>query len=209
MDKQSASKAIRVVNDVFMKMGQKWFLCFGNILHLIRDRTIEKDNDIDVGVFYEKSDGEKIIKAFKYWEYNLHLEIKNDVDKKPLYLSFKSGRTPPMPPIDVFLWYRHDGVRYHTYDAYQERRTYPSKYKFLGIEEKFLPDPEISAKQDKRLAKSFFGKWNEPYFLFEVPIPLFYGSCLDTWYPNWLVPRKMTSMSPFVVHMNTCKTTST
>jgi hypothetical protein len=205
VDKQAASKAIRIVNDVFMKMGAKWFLCFGNVLHLIRDKTVEFDKDIDVGCFYEKCDGEQIKKAFKYWQYELHLEIKNDITKKPLYMSFKNTRNPPLPPVDVFLWYMHDGIRYHTFDTKQERATTPSEYKFLGIEAKYLPDPDIPAKSDKKLVKSYFGKWNEPYFLFEVPIPLYYGSCLDTWYPNWLIPRKMTSMSPFEVRMSSCK----
>lgn len=205
MDKQAASKAIRVANDVFTKMGIKWFLCFGAVLRLIRDRTIEPETDIDVGVFYEKCDIDRIIKSFAYWEYRVDLAINNDITKKPLYLSFKNNRKPPLPPVDIFLWYLHDGIRYHTFDAFQERAKYPSKYKFLGIEEKFLPHPDLPPKQDKRLTKSFFGKWNDPYFMFEVPVPMYYGSCLDTWYPNWLVPRKMNSMSPYTIVMKSCK----
>lgn len=204
MDYQKACRALKIVEAVMGTNYIKYFLCFGNIVHLIRDKSIEPDKDIDIGVFYECADPNIIIRGFKHWEYNVDGRIDNDLDHKPLYLSFVHTGNQGLPPVDVFFWYLHEKIRYHTYDTKQEKKAIPSEYVFKGVKADLLPDPKLG-RQDPLLIRSFFGPWNKPYFQFEVPIPLMYGSLMDTWYPNWLKPQKMESMSPYVVRMKSCK----
>ncbi len=199
MEYQKACRALTIADAVFSQSYIKWFLCFGNLLHLIRDKTIEPDKDIDVGVFYEVADADRIINGFKQWQYEISSITENDIDHKPFNICFKHKGNQALPPVDVFFWYLNGKYRYHTYDILQERRPRPSTYIFKGVPAKLLPDPNSHWREDKKLVRTFFGPWNKPYFRFEVPIPLMYGSLLDIWYPNWLKPQKIESMSPYVV----------
>ena len=205
MDYQKACRALKIAEAVLTKSYTKYFLCFGNLLHLIRDRTIEPDKDIDIGVFYEQADTDAIVRGFEQWQYVPSSRIENDIDHKTFNISFKHKGNEELPPIDIFFWFLHDKIRYHTYDILQEKKKYPSQYVFKGVPAKLLPDPNKQARDDTNIAKSFFGKWNQPYFQFELPIPLMYGSLLDIWYPNWLKPQKMESMTPYVVKMKSCE----
>ena len=203
MDFQKASRALRIVDTVFGKANIKYFLCFGNLLHLIRDRSIEPDKDIDIGCFFETAQATNIIMGMKSWNYKPSAEIVDDKENKHLYIAFKNDGQD-LPPIDVFFWYKHGKYRYHTYDVSQEGKKRPSRYVFKGVEADLLPDPIAHWRNDKNMVRTFFGKWNQPYFQFEIPIPVMYGSLLDLWYPNWLKPVARESMSPYVVRLKSC-----
>jgi len=140
------------------------------------------------------------------FQYKLDKRIVNDADSdKPFYLSFKYEGQRDMPPIDIFAWYEHDDVRYHTYDVDHEGNDRPGRYVFKGVPAKYLPGVNEAPRFDAKLLWMFFGKWNQPLFQQEIPTPYFMGTLLDIWYPNWLKPVKMQSISPFTVTMKSCK----
>ena len=198
-------RAMRAIGAIFGSMHAKHWLCFGGLLHLVRDGNVDADHDIDIGVFYEEYDDVQAIRAFEKYEYKLNKSIKNDVDSKYLYLGFEYVGSRGLPPVDVFAWYKHGDIRYHTYDTAHENREIPSRYIFKGVPTKFLPTVGVTAKQDPKMANLFFGPWNKPLFNMEMPVPLYMGSLLDIWYPNWLKPVAMQSISPYTIGMASCE----
>jgi hypothetical protein len=204
MDYQKACRALRIADTVFGRASVKYFLCFGNLLHLIRDRSIEPDKDIDIGCFFEVSNSDVIKRGFESWNYKVKTRIDHNTQHKALYLSFVHQGQEKLPPVDVFFWIQAGKYRYHTYDFYQENQLYPSKYVFKGVEANLLPHPINHWRNDPNMVRTFFGPWNKPYFQFEVPIPSMYGSLLDLWYPNWLKPIARESVSPYVVKVKWC-----
>jgi len=205
VEKDKAERALKIIYTVLGSIRIKYFICFGSLLHLIRDRTVEPDKDIDIGVLYEEYDPSMVISGMEKWEYKLVNRVVDDIRGKALYLQFEHQGRLKLPPIDIFAWYLHDKIRYHTYDTRQENKKVPKKYVFRGVPDKFLPRPYIHERKDEKLIKTFFGKWNDPYFKMEINAPLFYGSLLDIWYPNWLKPNNMQSASPWKIEMKSCK----
>ena len=190
MKKDSYERTIRIVDKVLAYCRAKWFLCFGNILHLIRDRSIENDHDIDIGVFYEDMNKDLFVRGFLKWEYKLKKIIVNDVSKNPFYLSFEYvGRNFKLPPLDIFAWYLHGKKRYHTYDVDHEGKKVPSIYTFKGVKDDWLPRHKLPLMRDDRIVRAFFGSKKEPIFRFPINVPLKYGTLLDCWYPDWLIPK--------------------
>lgn len=198
-------KAMRAIAAIFGSMHTKHWVCFGNLLHLVRDSKIDDDHDIDIGIFYEEMDGPRTILAFEKYGYKLAKKIINDVDGRYFYLSFEYEGQRDLPPVDVFAWFKHGDNRYHTYDVHHEGREIPSQYVFKGVPDKYLPTLGSPSKLDPKMCHLFFGKWNAPMFQQEIPVPFFMGTLLDIWYPNWLKPVKMQSISPYTVTMKSCK----
>ena len=205
MKLEQYERAVRAVGSICGACHIKYWLCFGNLLHLVRDGNVDNDHDIDIGIYYEEMDSVQLPRAFGKYEYELAKKIKNDVDGKYLYLSFEYKGNRGLPPIDIFAWFKHGDNRYHTYDVNHEGREIPSKYIFKGVPEKFLPTIGQANRADPRTANMFFGKWNAPLLKQEVPVPFYMGTLLDIWYPNWLKPVNMQSISPFTVEMKSCK----
>jgi hypothetical protein len=194
-------RAIRISESIFGGLKIKSFVCFGLILNLIRDRSVDDATDVDIGVFYEQLNAPVTIKAFQRYEYKLKKHIKNDVDGRTFYLSFEH-RT--LPPLDVFAWVLSGGIRYHTYDVRMENRERPSVYIFKGIEANILPNPAFSNKLDKNMVYTNFGPRTKPIFRQNLWFPLCYGALMDRWYPDWLKKRGGQSMSKHIIEMPTC-----
>jgi len=205
MNTADYAKAVRIAAKVLGANHIKWFVCFGNLLHLIRDKSLENDKDVDIGVFYEHmalANPNAIVNGFEKFGYTRLLYIEHDIDEKPLYMCF---RHPELPPIDIFCWFKHGKYRYHTFDTLQEKvKKRPSLYKFLGVPAKYLPDPDGRLPKDPTIVKQMFFQ-STPQYVAEIYLPLNTGTLLDIWYPNWLKPRSMTSMSPEVVTMKSCR----
>lgn len=101
---------IKDLQVVFEKAGVRWFLAAGTALGIIRDgRPLDHDSDIDVGVFEEDWDRERIRGAFLDHP-NFDFDIPHPGNPK-LGLIHRGGAT-----IDLFNFYRdgdrlyHDGV---------------------------------------------------------------------------------------------------
>lgn len=167
----------------------RWFLCFGNLLRLLRDGKIKNDGDIDMGVFYEDCQPHLIENSFTAAGLTIKRKIINDADGKPLYYSL----VDPMTDVHccVFAWIKHKNIRYHTYDVLHEKKERPSKYIFKGVPAEYLEGELI----DKPLEK----------FYRSVKIPLRYGALFDIWYPDWAEKRKGTSQTKWEIHMKSCK----
>jgi len=71
MEKLKVDRALKICESVFGQAYTKYFLCFGNLLHLIRDKSIEDDKDIDIGVFYDVADEKQITRGFLAWQYKV------------------------------------------------------------------------------------------------------------------------------------------
>jgi len=177
----------------------RWFICFGYLLGHIRDGgfvrdkdgNIKQGEDIDIGVLYEElNDGlaaNNIINGFGKFGYNVDHKITNNIDGKIFYINFKN---PKLPDICLFAWYKHNNIRYHTYDFNREKKDIPTEYVFKGI-------PAFALE---KVVKHYIKEANK-----EVHFPLMYGTCLDVWYPNWKIKREGESETPYLVKMKSCK----
>jgi hypothetical protein len=180
-----------------------WFCCFGTLLGFIRENgVIKNDRDIDLGIFYENLlDENRLILSMEKYNYKLHHKIINDHDKKALYLSFTSDQHPP---LCIFAWYKHNGIRYHTYDTKMERKAHPSEYVFKGVPADLLEQPDENG--NFKFSQYWPSDNNRKQLTqHEFYIPRKYGTLLDLWYPDWKTPRKGTSQSPYIVKMRSCK----
>lgn len=179
------NQTMRHFKVMFAGMRIPWFLCFGTILHFIRDKDLTKDHDVDVGILYEHMEEKKILTALRKFSFDIKLIIRNDTNGKPLYI--RASRAGGCP-VCIFTWIRRGKVRYHTFDTNHEGRERPKRYKFLGV-----PAYTISGKDAIRNID--FGA---PY-ISDIPMPIRYGQLLDIWYPNWLVEQKgVTSTSKWI-----------
>lgn len=201
MNHKAYEKALRIIIKTMGVGHMKWWLCFGNLLHLIRDKNVKHDHDIDVGVYEEDVSESIITNIFLQWQYTLKKRIIDNTNKKILYLSYKNRN---LPPIDVFVWKKWKEYRFHTYDVLHEDQKVPSRYIFKGVKEKWLPRLGVIDMKDDRLKKSHFGEHAKPLFFEAVNIPLQYGTLFDYWYPDWMTPRQGESTSPWKVEMKSC-----
>lgn len=205
MDVKGYERALRIVSRSLGGLRVKWWLCFGNVLHLIRDKSIDDDHDIDIGIHHGATDLDSISATFAKFQYSVRKKIISDVDKSLLYVSFESRKG--LPPIDVFAWYEHNGVSYHTYDVNFENKKIPSVYCFKGTPTKLLPDKFTPVCSDKNLLRFQYQRHPKemPLFREYIQIPLKYGSLMDLWYPDWMQKRKGQSVSPYVVRVKSMK----
>ena len=184
VENKTYERMIRVVGKA---MGRtKWWVCFGNVLHLVRDNNVKNDKDMDIGIFYEDMDLALLERSFNKWGFRLKQRIINDVDGKCFYACFKSN---DYPPLDVFAWYKWGKYRFHTYDTMFEKNSVPSKYVFKGIEDRLMPTLGVRNLQDPNIFMSHFGTKDDILSFDKIPVPMSYGACLDRWYPDWLTPR--------------------
>ena len=199
---ETLSTTLNNVGYLLERSRMPYFLCFGTLLGLIRDRNvIPNDTDIDLGIPEEHFQERAVMACFERFNYKVYKRIRrDDVDMfDPLsrhedlvYISFVHDT---LPCVDVFVWVLHKGIRYHTYDFLGENKERPSVYHWKGIKDEWL----------SRVERSFFGTNKEPLFERVVPFPLMYGHLLDHWYPDWKTPRPGESTTPWKLELKSCK----
>jgi len=181
----------------------KWFICFGTLLGLIRDKgIIEGDTDIDIGIFQEDINEKQIFSIMERYDYKCTKIIRLDNTDKTITktyqhptLAYACFEHKTMPCIDMFGWYKWGDYRFHTYDYYGEGKEYPSKYYWKGVESRYF----------EKMAHSRFGTRTQDLLIRHVSYPMWYGHLLDLWYPDWKTPRKGESVSPYCLEMKSCK----
>ncbi len=198
--------SIVVMDRVCRNLKCHYFLCFGSLLGLIRDGGLlkiadgrEKDReDVDFGIFYEDMDEKQIAGGFKKFGYQLVKVVRNDYEsgRKPFYMKLTKSTGEN---VDIFAWYYHKGIRYHTFDCLAENKDIPSKYIFRGVPEQWLMDKIDWQNKVKPRLVDF------PVLRTQVKIPVNFGHCLDEWYPNWLKPQQGMSQSQWYEEMDSCK----
>jgi len=182
----------------------KWFLCFGALLYVVRDRMVKEfDTDLDIGCIYGKIPARALVDNFSAYNFKLVNQVVNDRTGEPFQLVFENKYFS----VDVFFWYRANGYYWHTGDLMGKRpkNGILKEYIFKGTPEEFIKKDTVKFQ------------WFEevPY----IPIPKRYGSLLDIWYPPkrytdgrivpnsaWFIPDRNYGMSQGkTVKLKTCK----
>lgn len=146
----------------------KWFISFGSLLYLVRDRGKPFNQDIDISIIGEHR-FDRILNQLLNNGFTLTNRVINDVTKEPLFVELKS---PSGIMVDVFFWIREGDNYWHTYDYMREKKEIPTTYVF-----KSLP------------AYMFDGApYKTEFEGVELNLPNKYGTLLDYWYPNWFIP---------------------
>ena len=110
-------KCLRGALDVHLDNGidrQTWFISFGSLLYLIRDRLQGKpyEQDVDISIVgphrYDIIENTLLSDGFTKKSH-----IKNDITDEVLYAEFQS---PNGLNVDLFFWIEHNGKLWHTYD---------------------------------------------------------------------------------------------
>jgi len=191
--------------------GQKAFLCFGTLLHFIRDKRFDMTEDIDIGIIGK---AESVLNSVQ-GVLEPSCMIRDDYTNEPLNVHFNGlGCT-----VDMYFWKKRNGYYYHTYDN-QHINPVNGKlpeYEFKGVKADCfdVPDDVIKAYQeDMRYGRGLndFGCWLHPVHGIEaegitLPVPWGYGAVLDQWYPNWSIPNPQYGVSeaPHRFTVKTCK----
>jgi len=200
-----------------------WFFCFGTLKEYMCDRTFSLDYDIDIGVLYDQYSDLDMIRVMAACGWNLQEKLVHDRDGKALNMHFKAeknDRFGEFPSVDVYAWYGHGNILYHTYDVNREKAEIPKKYVFKGVKKEWIiPDPrEVAVKRTPTAfcveANRFltpWGTWNQPIFedMGDVSFtsPYSYGALLDEWYYDWITRHrdKSQSGSRWVREVKRCK----
>lgn len=199
----------RTVCPLFVGMGphKRWFFCFGTMLSIVRSdmrvaqgkepKFPQKQDDVDVGVFYDEFEPVHVKNFCAANGWVVDNRIVSDTTGKPLFTSLRP-RSDVVDilgdvHIDIFCWVKHDGHYWHTYDTEMKRPKNGklSRYTFKGI-----PEWMLSSGVVERLNVG-----GSRHYGF---IPAKYGSCLDEWYPDWLVPQECVSKGKVKV-VKSCK----
>jgi hypothetical protein len=146
------------------------FLAFGTLLGFVREGSIiGHDSDMDLGIFSDKIDVENInvyineIESKGLFKYRKLIQY-NPITQKAFWVSCKS--TPEKQGYKCCHWFmfEHKGYMWHHKGNNARIKGIPSLYLQQGEEIEFLGQ--------------------------KVHIPKCPGSCLDYWYPDWIIPRK-------------------
>ena len=195
----------------------KWFYCFGTLLEFIRSagKKLCMEQDIDIGVMYGESPPQGIIRSFEGMNYKINGMILSDVTKEPLNIHFAAPKEMKgTPNIDIFFWVLKHNRLYHTYDYYKEGKEYPKKYHFKGVDH-WLINPSkdiIKATQEKSRDRIMTDKGVWMYDIFgdhsgyRFMCPYAYGTLLDIWYSQWLIPDRNygQSSATYVKEVRSC-----
>jgi len=175
-----------------------WFLCFGSLLALIRDKKFG-DDDLDIGMFYDRYEPQFIKNLCNGRGWEIHHKIVHDETRRALYYSLVPQKDWQQVMgkihVDLFCWYKWDGYYWHTYDVRMEepKRGIPSMYTLKGIPCWMLDSGLVA--------------WNGVGgTTMWVNVPLKYGSLFDNWYPpsdanplGWIHPHKEISDAPRII----------
>jgi hypothetical protein len=201
MDRQRIVNIASTIQAACDSMNTKWFLSFGSLLHFVRDRELNLEEDIDIGII---GNAEQAISALSAFVTPTHA-VRNDVTGEPFSITFKHEHLGFV--LDLFVWKRKDGMLYHAYD---HTMTFPangilSEYQFKGIPAHCfdVDQPTIEMYQkDIRYGRAMtnFGTWKHAVPQIEeegieLCLPFFYGACLDHWYSEWLTKRPQFGVS--------------
>lgn len=211
--KKIIAREIRQVCDI---ENSRWFVCFGTLLDLVRDKKFTISQDVDIGIIGNINELYKSIKV------NHHIEsyIKSDKTNNILNFSYYIHGVS----VDFYRWVKFGGMYWHTYDTNLEKpkNGVPSVYRFKSMPvEIFDIDSEKQRKlivdmayfEQGRPSMSKKGTWVKP--LPEAPadgidlqLPYMYGYFLDIAYPDWATERKQFGQSKSfnnVKYTKTCK----
>jgi hypothetical protein len=151
----------------------KWFVSFGTLLYLIRDKKHGKpfETDIDISIVGEHN-FKHINDSLLNNEFKQNTCIRDSVTDEVYFANYVS---PHKLHLDLFMWFEAGQNYWHTYDYMGDAKDgIPSFYHF------------------KSTPKFMFEKETIKYNWFEdmssVKIPALYGTLLDYWYPNWFKP---------------------
>ncbi|MCP3683549.1 MAG: hypothetical protein GY861_12750 [bacterium] len=198
---------------LFSSIDVHWFICFGTLLSFIRDRKLNLDGDIDIGII---EDIEKVHKHIKNQHEIDHL-IRSDKTGKLLNFSYRDINNDIT--IDVFNWINFKGMYWHTFDTLMDfpKNGIPSKYIFKSMPENvFITDKRKIAKYQNDLKygrqMTNHGTWKQavpefPNDGIELCLPYNYGYFLDIAYPDWFTTRDLigTSQGYTKMEVNTCR----
>lgn len=172
---------------------QKWFISFGSLLYVLRDKKlgIEFNQDIDISII-GRHNYEYMRSRLLEDHWDLVKEIRNDVTNEILCADFRS---PNGLSVDLFFWIEVNGYLWHTYDYMNEKPSngIPTQYHFK-------PVPKWMMNGDPY-----------PYRWFEeispLKVPNKYGTLLDYWYPHWFIPDNEFGVSKClkIVEPRTCE----
>lgn len=215
-DPQKYNELSQFIHSLSLNMddtGQKWFMCFGTLLFLCRDKIFNMAQDIDIGVI---GDANVVINVLN----NAYMpvdKVLNDVTKNPLKVTYMCEQ--PKIMIDIFFWKKIGSMYYHVEPMENPipKSGILSSYKFKGVPaDCFEMDDDYydGIKRDSRYegAPRKTRTWDGLIKGFEsegftVALPRGYGNCLDIWYPHWLIRRENfgTSMARQEITVSSCK----
>jgi len=184
----------------------KWSLAFGALLDFTRFKDMPQQ-DFDISMIYGEVFEHNLVKAFiDHYGFELVSRILDDKRKYPLKLTLKPKAEIDMGDmcLDIFCWYKHNNIYYHTYDYYNENPAngVPSKYYLKGIDAEIFEAPIYKQYWTKKQRHYQEQEIRYPY---EMNIPMCHGSMLDIWYPMWLIEDKQfgVSKSPYILELQT------
>jgi len=157
--------------------GVPYWLSFGGLWGLIKNKGVVPDEDLDLCTFYGV-DWKRIEKCFASYGYIMNRAMCNDSDTGNLiYAHFRSENNGPS--LCLSFWYLHEGIRYYCHDQHREVNSGigvpKSGYFFKGI-----PSDIISSEDDLRLVE-----WPGIEGCYKISVPHRPGALLDYTYPDW------------------------
>jgi hypothetical protein len=207
-EKMNRNDLMRLASNLTIPLnmaGVKWFVCFGTLLGLVREKTFPALGDIDIGLI---GDFQSVYTQLQN-TFAVAVEVEDDKTREPLQLRFRIGDYN----VDVFNWKRKGGYYYHTYADISK----PGKFTFKGTPACYF-EPDLKAidsfRRDLRYGRAMNknGTWQHlvPGLETEcvsVNLPFGYGACLDTWYPEWATKRDNFGQSEaaHVLTVSSCK----
>lgn len=172
--------------------GHKWFIAFGALLYFIRDKNLGKkfNTDMDVAILGQIP-VDDVMKAFSQYKFKLVNKVVDDRTGLPFQMTFEYTNEGKKFALDLFFWVKAHGYWWHTYDYHMEEKKIPREYVFKGTDKRAFEGDIIKMK------------WAE--IAPPVNFPKLYGTLLDIWYPDWLIPRKGQSQWDKMVRVKNCK----
>lgn len=200
MDNELLMKDLKTIQNSLDVLGPdglnrvKWFVSFGSLLYMIRDKKlgIEFNQDIDISII-GAHEFTKIKNSLMEDGFEFKRSIIHDCTGETLFADFVS---PNGLSLDIFVWIKDPDkeLLWHTYDEMNEKpeNGIPESYYFKSTPMEY-----------------FYGKpWTLPWFEEISPfnIPFLYGTLLDCWYPNWFIPDADFGQSrcQSEMHLKTC-----
>jgi hypothetical protein len=188
MDKSKGFETLCRVTECAKRagIGDYHFACFGTLLGIIREGDLmEHDDDIDVGIYADKITQEQEVAYF------------NEIEKEGLFKSRKKEQR--RLDTNRLLWFscreKDDGVKSCNW-LWQSINGLYWHSKGIDWSDKIGArlKPPVDRRTVQAIAKgirveSLNGLVKIKLKGVEFNIPLNYGSCLDVWYPDWMVKR--------------------
>lgn len=167
--------AIRTIDTAFRYAGVHYWLHFGALFGLCKNRGIIPDADFDCCVYYG-TPWKKIVKSFAQYGYKMSKAILNDVD--PDNIMYTGFNKEGWPHVCVSFWYLHKGIRYYCHDTHFDLKQGDVGVPKSGYYFKGFPDHLV---KDKSMFKRV--EWPGISQAFKISVPMFPG--LDYMYPCW------------------------